>query len=631
MNQADFLTQATVYLAAALITVPIASRLGLGSVLGYLGAGLAIGPWGLGLIGDEGEEVQHFAEFGVVMMLFLVGLELQPSRLWRMRGPIFGLGGLQVLGSAALIAAGATLVGLSWREGVALGLILAMSSTAIALQSLNERGLSRAESGQSAFSVLLFQDLAVIPILALLPALGTHTPLGGEEHHGASFADGLAPWAYALLVLGAVAAVVVGGRFLGRPFFRLVARTGLREMFTAASLLLVVGVAQLMTLVGLSAALGTFLAGVVLAESEYRHELESDIEPFKGLLLGVFFIAVGSAIDVGVVMQSPLVILGLLLGVLTLKGALLVALGRAWGIAKDQTAIFAASLAGVGEFAFVLFGFATREGVLTPEQTKPLLAVTALSMAATPLLLLFVERLVLPRLIAVAPPARESDVEDHGQPVIIAGYGRFGQIPGRFLTANGVGTTTVDVDGDQIDMLRRFGQRVYYGDASRLDLLTAAGAARARLLIVAVDDHEKCMQIVHLAQSHFPNLAILARARGRAEAYDLMEAKVEGVYRETFDTALRVGVDALRLLGHSSHRAHRAAQMFRRVDERTIVEMAAVRHDQERLMRTARDRVALLERTLAADRARERALDEGGWDAETMRDRQAPVESSDER
>ncbi|MCK6525646.1 monovalent cation:proton antiporter-2 (CPA2) family protein, partial [Myxococcota bacterium] len=311
MTQADFLTQATVYLAAALITVPIASRLGLGSVLGYLGAGLAIGPWGLGLIGEEGEEVQHFAEFGVVMMLFLVGLELQPSRLWRMRGPIFGLGGLQVLGSAAVVALGATLFGLSWREGVALGLIVSMSSTAIALQSLNERGLSRAESGQSAFSVLLFQDLAVIPILALLPALASHAPLAGEAHHGAGFAEGLAPWAYALLVLGAVASVVVGGRFLGRPFFRLVARTGLREMFTAAALLLVVGVAQIMTLVGLSAALGTFLAGVVLAESEYRHELESDIEPFKGLLLGLFFIAVGASIDFGLLRESPARVMGL--------------------------------------------------------------------------------------------------------------------------------------------------------------------------------------------------------------------------------------------------------------------------------------------------------------------------------
>ncbi|MCK6525973.1 NAD-binding protein, partial [Myxococcota bacterium] len=323
--------------------------------------------------------------------------------------------------------------------------------------------------------------------------------------------------------------------------------------------------------------------------------------------------------DLGVVMESPALILGALFAVLTLKGAVLVVLGRAWGVAKDQTAIFAAALAGVGEFAFVLLGFAAREGVLTLEQTTPLVAVTALSMAATPLLLLAVERLVLPRLVAVAPPARESDVEDHGRPVIIAGYGRFGQIAGRFLTASGVGTTTVDVDGDQIDMLRRFGQRVYYGDASRLDLLTAAGAARAQLLIVAVDDHEKAMQIVHLAQKHFPGLAILARARGRAEAYDLMEAKVEGVYRETFDTALRVGVDALRLLGQSSHRAHRAGLAFRRVDERSLVEMAAVRHDQERLMRTARERVALLERTLAADQERESVLHEDGWDSDVLR------------
>lgn len=619
MNQAELLTQATVYLGAALVAVPIASRLGLGSVLGYLGAGLVIGPWGLGFVGEEGEEVQHFAEFGVVMMLFLVGLELQPSRLWRLRGPIFGLGGLQVLGTTAAVAAGALALGRPWQEAVALGLILAMSSTAIALQSLGERGLTRAESGQNAFSVLLFQDLAVIPILALLPALATHSPAGGEGH-GGGLAQSLPPWAYALLVLGAVAAVVLGGRFLGRPFFRLIARTGLREMFTAAALLLVVGVAQLMTLVGLSAALGTFLAGVVLAESEYRHELESDIEPFKGLLLGVFFIAVGAAIDLGVVAESPGVIGGLLAGVLLLKGAVLLALARAWRSAADQAALFTAALAGVGEFAFVLFGFATREGVLSAELAAPLLAVTALSMAATPLLLVAVERLVLPRLSAGPTPERASDVEDHGSPVIIAGYGRFGQIAGRFLTANGVKTTTVDVDGDQIELLRRFGNLVYYGDASRLDLLTAAGAARAQVLILAIDDHAKAQEIAHLAHKHFPQLAILARARGRAEAYDLLDCHVEGVYRETFDTSLRVGVDALRLLGVSSHRAHRAAQTFRRVDEAGLLELAAVRHDQERLVRTARERVALLEKTLATDRAHARELAEQGWDSEVLRE-----------
>lgn len=621
MSGGSMLGQAVVYLGSALALVPVAKRFGLGSVLGYLGAGLVIGPWALGLVGEEGQDVLHFAEFGVVMMLFLVGLELEPARLWRLRGPIFGLGGLQVAGTAAVVGAVGAALGLPWQEALAVGLILAMSSTAIALQSLAERGLMGSDAGQKSFAVLLFQDLAVIPILALLPALATHPRVveEGEVHTG--WIDTLSPLAYAGVVLAAVAGIILGGRLLGRPFFRFVARTGMREMFVAASLLVVVGVAWLMTVVGLSAALGTFLAGVVLAESEYRHELESDIEPFKGLLLGVFFIAVGASIDIGVVLDAPVRVGALLVGVLLVKAAVLVGLGLRFGAKGDQIAMFTAGLAGVGEFAFVLFGFATREGVLSSSTAAPLVAVTALSMAATPLLLVLVERVVLPRLRPAAPvSARESDVEDHGHPVIIAGFGRFGQVVGRFLRANGVQTTTVDVDGEQIEVLRKFGQRVYYGDASRLDLLTAAGAGRARLLIVAVDDHEKVKEVVETAQRHFPHLAILARARGRVEAYDLLDAEVEGVYRETFDTALRVGVDALRLLGSSGHRAWRAAQTFRKLDEAGVAELAAIRHDQERLQSTARSRVAELEKALAEDARKLGEELDDGWDNEPLRE-----------
>ncbi len=614
--------QAVVYLGAALLVVPIATRLGLGSVLGYLLAGLLIGPWGLHLVGDEGQDVMHFAELGVVMMLFLVGLELDPSTLWRLRGPILGLGGLQVSGTAAVVALVALALGLPWQQAVAIGLIVAMSSTAIALQTLAEKGLMKSDAGQKSFAVLLFQDIAVIPMLAAFPLLATVTVGGGgdgEGHGGGSFVDHLPAWQHAAVVLGAILAVVVAGRFLVRPAMRAVARTGLREMFTAAALLLVVGVTLLMSLVGLSPALGTFLAGVVLANSEYRHELESDIEPFKGLLLGLFFIAVGASIDFGLVIDTPGTILGLLVGAIALKVGVLAVLARAFRTPPDQRAIFAVALAQVGEFAFVLFTFAGQSGVLPDTIIGPMVAVTALSMAASPLLVALNERYVLPRLAPAAAATPESNVEDEHNPVIIAGYGRFGQITGRFLRGNGIGATAVDVDSELMGVLAEFGQKVFYGDAARLDLLRAAGAGTAQILIVAVDDHAKTMAIVHTAQKHFPHLTLLARARGRTEAYELLDAGVE-VYRETFDTALRVGVDALRALGANAHAAHRSARTFRRYDEVTMRELAALRNDRAMLVKTARERVAALSAALQADQAGVRGLADHGWDSETIRE-----------
>lgn len=619
----SFFVQAFVYLAAALLVVPLAKRLGLGSVLGYLLAGLLIGPWGLGLVGDEGQDVMHFAEFGVVMMLFLVGLELDPSTLWRLRTPILGLGGLQVGVTAMVVALVGLALGLPWQQAVALGLILSMSSTAIALQTLAEKGLMKSDAGQKAFAVLLFQDIAVIPMLAAFPLLATVAAVGGGEgegHGGASFVEHLPAWQHGAVVLGAITAVVVAGRFLVRPAMRIIANTGLREMFTAAALLLVVGVTLLMSLVGLSPALGTFLAGVVLANSEYRHELESDIEPFKGLLLGLFFIAVGSSIDFGLLLDAPGTIAGLLVGAILVKIAVLVALGRAFKTNRDQTAIFAVVLAQIGEFAFVLFSFAGQSGVLPGEIVRPMVAVTALSMAASPLLLALNERFLLPRLAPAAAVPRESDVEDEHNPVIIAGYGRFGQIAGRFLRSNGVGATAVDVDSELMEVLAKFGQKVFYGDASRLDLLRAAGAGSAKLLIVAVDEHPKVMEIVHTAQKHFPHLTILARARGRTEAYELLEAGVDEVYRETFDTSLRLGVDALRVLGAHAHLAHRSARTFRRYDEETVHELAALRHDQAALVKTSRERVAALSAALASDRAGIQGFSDHAWDSETIRE-----------
>ncbi|HSD66480.1 MAG TPA: monovalent cation:proton antiporter-2 (CPA2) family protein, partial [Vicinamibacteria bacterium] len=511
MHGEGFFFQAFVYLTAAVVSVPVAKRLGLGSVLGYLLAGIAIGPFGLHLVGEEGQDVMRFAEFGVVMMLFLVGLELEPTLLWRLRGPVLGLGGLQVAATTAVVAGFALALGMPGREALAVGLVLSMSSTAIVLQSLAEKGLLKTAAGQSSFAVLLFQDLAVIPILALLPLLGRPGDLPGEAGHAPTWVDGLPAWGQTLLVLAVVGAVVLGARFLLRPVFRAIAATHLRELFTAAALLLVIGIALLMTRVGLSPALGTFLAGVVLATSEYRHELESDVEPFKGLLLGLFFIAVGASIDFGLVASQPARIAALVAFVLVAKGAVLFLLARAFRLGTDQALTFAFALPQVGEFAFVLLSFALQQAVLGSEATGPLVAVVALTMAATPLLMAFGERVVLPRVGTRKRDEREADRIDERSPVIVAGFGRFGSTVGRLLKANGVATTVLDNDSDRVEVLRRLGLKVFYGDATRHDLLLAAGAEHARLLVLALDSPEKNLALVETARQHFPHLRILAR------------------------------------------------------------------------------------------------------------------------
>ncbi len=613
----SLLGQAVVYLAAAMIIVPLASRLGLGSVLGYLLGGVVIGPHLLNLVG-QADDVMHFAELGVVMMLFLVGLELEPSRLWRLRGPIFGLGGLQLLGTGAVLLPIGLLLGLPWQQALAMGLILAMSSTAIALQTLSEKGLMGSDAGQKSFSVLLFQDVAVIPMLALFPLLAT-LPGSAGDGHGDSFLDQIGALEHTLLVLAAIAVVISAGRFLVRPMMRAVARTGLRELFTAAALFIVLGVTLLMTAVGLSPALGTFLAGVVLANSEYHHELESDVEPFKGLLLGLFFLAVGASIDFPAVAAQPVLVASLVLGVSLIKALVLLGLGLAFRARRDQAVLFAVALCQVGEFAFVLLSFARGSGVLAPEVATVGVAVTALSMALSPVSFVLVERLVLPRLLGPASAPREADAIDEHNEVIVAGYGRFGQVAARFLSANGHAATLLDVDSDQIDVVARFGGKVFFGDASRLDLLSAAGAGHAKILAVAVDDPVKVKEIVHLARVHFPHLAILARARGRGEAYELVEHEVEGVYRETFDSALRAGVDALRLLGTPAAMAWRAARIFARHDEESIQVLAEHRGDQARLVHGSRERTLMLEAALRADRGIEPGEPEQAWDSEGLR------------
>ncbi len=622
MHGEGFFFQAFVYLSAAVVSVPIAKRLGLGSVLGYLLAGAAIGPFGLRLVGEEGQDVMHFAEFGVVMMLFLVGLELEPTLLWRLRSAILGLGGLQVVLTAAAFALLGLALGLPAREALAVGLVLSMSSTAIVLQSLAEKGLLKTAAGQSSFAVLLFQDLAVIPILAVFPLLapgGAAQDAAGAEH-ASTWVGGLPPWGQTLAVLAVVAAVVLAARYLLRPVFRAIAATRLRELFTAAALLLVIGIALLMTRIGLSPALGAFLAGVVLANSEYRHELESDVEPFKGLLLGLFFIAVGASIDFRLVAAQPARIAVLVLGVLAVKAAVLLALARAFRLGTDQALLFALALPQVGEFAFVLLSFALQQSVLGTQTTAPLVAVVALTMAATPLLLLLAERVVLPRLGTRERSSREADRIDERGHVIVAGFGRFGSTVGRLLKANGVPTTVLDNDSDRVELLRRLGLKVFYGDATRHDLLHAAGAHEARLLVLALDSPEKNLELVATARRHFPNLRVLARAADWDDAQELLDAGVSDVYRETLDSALRLGKDALRRLGFRGYQAGRAARTFLRHDEESVRELAGMRADRARYLGAARARIEDLERRLLADVEDAGEGRDAGWDAESLRE-----------
>ena len=613
----NLLAQVFIYLAAAVGVVPIAKRLGLGSVLGYLIAGVALGPYALRLIGHEGQDVMHFAEFGVVMMLFLVGLELRPALLWQLRRPILGLGGLQVAATAAVVLGIALLVGQPFRVGLALGLILAGSSTAIVMQSLGEKGWMQTPGGRAAFSVLLFQDIAVIPIMALMPVLASAAP-------AANAGAGRPGWQQALLILGAVFFIVAAGRFLVRPLFRFLATTRLREVFTAASLALVIGITLLMQSVGLSPALGAFLAGVVLADSEYRHELEADIEPFKGLLLGVFFIAVGAGIDFRTVMAQPGLVMALVVGIMAIKAVVLWVLGRSFGLDPRGHWLLALSLAQVGEFAFVLFSVATQLRVLPSTVVAPLVAVVALSMLVTPLVLMAYERVLLPRMGQQKAEERAADdILSKDGAVVIAGFGRFGQIVGRLLRASGTPTTVLDLDPEIVDLIRRVGLEVHYGDASRLDLLHAAGCARARLFVLAIDDHEKALDIGHTVRKHFPNLPILARARGRQEYYQMVQLQPLHIVRETLSGAVDLGQKALVALGMRAHEAHRFARAFVRHDEAAVKHLATLYgQDQKKFFEAARDALAETERLLREESTR--TFQAPGWDNDTLRADAAP-------
>ena len=623
MHGQGFFFQAFVYLAAAVIAVPIAKRLGLGSVLGYLIAGMIIGPFGLGLIGEEGKDVLQFAEFGVVMMLFLIGLELQPALLWRLRKPILGTGGLQVAATSVLIAMVGLVLGLSWQASLAVGLTLSLSSTAIVLQTLSEKGLMKSEGGETAFSVLLFQDIAFVPMLAIFPLLavgggmasepGTHgsgegavvdgvaESVGEAAAHAATWADGLSAGGQTLLVLLAVVAIVLMGRYLVRPAFRIIAGTNLRELFTAAALLLVIGIALLMTQVGLSPALGAFLGGVVLANSEYRHELEVDLDPFKGLLLAVFFIAVGASVDFGLIGRDPGTIALLVGGLIVVKALVLFLLGRLFGMGLDQNLLFTFALAQGGEFGFVLFSFAGQLQVIPADTLSLLIAVVATSMALTPILMVLNERVFQPRFGTRESAKGPADEIDEEGTVIIVGFGRMGSVTGRFLRANGIKPTVLEYDSDRVETLRALGLKVFYGDGSRHDLLRAAGAGSARLLIIAVDDQDRVRKILDVVKKHFPHLEILVRVEGRPEAYELLEQGVDHVYREGVETALRMGVDALRLLGRPAHQVQRASRTFFRHDEDSVRELGTMRHDRAAYFSAARERISTLEELMLSE------------------------------
>lgn len=552
MSETGSMHDVILFLSAAVIAVPLARKAGIGAVLGYLLAGMAIGPWGLRLINDV-EAVLHFSELGVVLLLFIIGLELNPGKLWQMRRPIFGLGALQVLLTAGLLMGLLLLLGFSWQSALISGLGLAMSSTAMGLQLMREYGMTRNDGGQSGFAILLFQDMAVVPVLALIPMLAV----------GASDTT---DWSMIAIRVGGVAALLLGSRYLLRPLFRMIANTGVREVFTAAALLVVLGTAFLMQAIGLSMALGTFLAGVLLAESEFRHELEIAIEPFKGLLLGLFFISVGMAVNLGILLTDPLWVALMVLVLVSVKAAVLFLVSILFRLRRTSRLQLSVVLSQGGEFAFVLFSAAAASRVIDSQQLALLLVSVSLSMMTTPLLMKLLDRWLAKALNTQTVSEEQPHVEDDEPQVIIVGFGRFGQIVGRLLSANKVRITVLERDPNQVSFLRRYGYKVYYGDATQLELLRAAGAAQADSIVIAADDHEANMQIVHLCQEHFPQLQILARARGRVEAHALLSAGVTLFSRETFSSALELGKKALVTTGMHPHRAYRAQQYFKRLD-----------------------------------------------------------------
>lgn len=617
----EFLSSAFIYLAAAVIAVPIAKRIGLGSVLGYLIAGVAIGPL-LHLVGQETQHIQEFAEFGIVMMLFLVGLELEPRTLWSMRSKLLGLGGLQVALSTLLVFGAASLAGFDWRIALILGMIASISSTTIVLQTFNEMGVQGTPGGRSAFSVLLFQDIIVIPMLAIIPLLampGQAPTAAVDAHAGVSLVQGLDGWAYAGVIVASIAFVILGGHYLSRPIFRMIANTGLREAFTTAALALVVGIASLMMLVGLSPALGAFLAGVVLATSEFRHELETDIEPFKGLLVGLFFITVGAGVRFDILVDNLAFVLALALAAMVIKAAVLWVLARLFKLAPLDRWLFTLSLPQMSAFGFVLLAYAAQNNALPPDLVPILSMAIALSMFLTPLCFIFYQRVLVPRSQKTGDEREDDDVEEQG-PVIIAGIGRFGQIVDRLMRANGIRTVVLDREASQIDLMRKIRIRSYYGDATRQDLLHAAGIEKASLLVVAIDEMDQAVALVSAVRKRYPGLVVLARARDRGSFYRLRYAGADRVIMETYYSALELGVEGLNQLGVHPFKTEQYRHAFDAAESQSrdqLFDIWSQGSEGDRFNSSYREMFMQLEESLAGimerDRADGHSRSERGW------------------
>lgn len=583
-----------IYLSAAVVAVPLSQAFGLGSIIGYLAAGMAIGPWGLGLVTNV-EDILHFAEFGVVLMLFLVGLELEPQRLWSLRKSILGGGTAQVLGCTAALFAVGVLAGAPWRIALVAGMGLALSSTAIALQVMNQRNLMRTASGQAGFSILLFQDIAAIPILALLPLLGQTLESNGAQAQ-------VEPAWEAIKIIAVIGGIMLGGRIAIRPVFRFIARSRAPEIFTAASLLLVVGIAGLMQLVGLSMALGAFLAGVLLAESEYRRELETNIEPFKGLLLGLFFIAVGMGIDFGVLAEFPMRMLAIVAGFLIVKAIVIFAIARVIALPFQERPVFTLLLAQGGEFAFVVFQAAEGAHVFSSQTSSLLVGSVAVSMLVSPLILVAMDRWLLPRYARCGVPVLDEISEQQDAPVIIAGMGRYGQIIARVLIAQGYPCTVLDHDAEMIETARRVGYRVFYGDATRLDLLRTAGIAKAKLLVVAVDNVEQSLKVVDVARAHYPDLPLVARARDVTHWNQLRDRGVMLVQREMFESSLASARSVLEILGQTPEATLQTINRFRQHNLDLLEQLHPHYKDSAKLMSVIKQGRRQFEEQMARER-----------------------------
>jgi CPA2 family monovalent cation:H+ antiporter-2 len=614
-----FFIQAIVYLTSAVVCVPIAKKLGLSSILGYLFAGIVIGPFVLGFIGSEGEDIMHFAEFGVVMMLFLIGLELDPYKFWKMRKFILGMGSMQLIGTGVSIFILCQLfLDWNWQTTVVIALALSLSSTAIVLQTLKEKGLSQTSMGRASFSVLLFQDIAVIPILAIIPLMMSGQAIPDDDLKSSLIID-LPGWIQTLIVLAAIIAVYFAGKYIVVPLLHIVAKTRLQELFTASALLLVMAVSYLMQLVGLSPALGAFMAGVVLANSEFRHELEGDIAPFKGLLLGLFFIGVGASINFKLIIDDPAYILIFGAILTAIKFFVLFGIGKFYKKSNDQNLLFSFGLSQAGEFGFVILSFSMQLNILPNILANQMMAIIALSMISTPFLLLINEKWIDPFFGVKEKVKKPHDIIDENNEVIIAGFGHFGSTIGRLLKANGVKATILDHDSDRVDLLRKMGFKVYYGDATRLELLKAAGAENAKIFIAAIDNPEVNLSVVQLLRKHFPNLNILTRARNRVDAYELIDHGVDKIYRETLYTAVHLGVDALTQLGHRKYSATRQGQRFIKYDEAAIRKLAAKRHDKMAYLATVKDELEMQEQLLKNDLHINFSATDHAWDSEHLK------------